>query len=215
MKPLLIAHRGDTINHPENTAAAFESAFALQADGIELDVQLENDQLIVVHDYLHDTTQQYPLLSDILNKFKDKGRIEIELKSFNQEIVKKLATVLEQTNPKDYEITSSVLPLLQYVRETIPTAKIGMIFNSKLLEPWMTEEFIIEMLLGYMKLTGANVLHLDQSIYTQKLVEVFHDQGYVLHTHLTPATKANYLAIQELGIDQCTFDDINVLKEIR
>ena len=49
--PLIIAHRGDVTNAPENTLAAFRSAYDLGADGIELDVRLTRDgQLIVYHD---------------------------------------------------------------------------------------------------------------------------------------------------------------------
>ena len=50
--PIIIAHRGDTTNFPENTIPAFENAFALGADGIELDVRLTKDQnLVVFHDH--------------------------------------------------------------------------------------------------------------------------------------------------------------------
>ena len=49
--PLIIAHRGDVSNAPENTIAAFVSAYRRGADGIELDVRLTRDgQLVVYHD---------------------------------------------------------------------------------------------------------------------------------------------------------------------
>jgi glycerophosphoryl diester phosphodiesterase len=47
----IIAHRGDSIAFPENTAVAFRSAWAKGADGVELDVQLSADgELVVFHD---------------------------------------------------------------------------------------------------------------------------------------------------------------------
>ena len=50
-KPLIIAHRGDSANAPENTLAAFRLALEKSADGIELDVMLSADQkLVVIHD---------------------------------------------------------------------------------------------------------------------------------------------------------------------
>ena len=50
--PLIIAHRGDVSNAPENTLPAFRSAYELGADGVELDVRLTRDeQLVVFHDY--------------------------------------------------------------------------------------------------------------------------------------------------------------------
>ena len=49
--PLIIAHRGDLSNAPENTLPAFRSAYESGADGIELDVRLtRDDQLVVFHD---------------------------------------------------------------------------------------------------------------------------------------------------------------------
>lgn len=49
-KPLIIAHRGARLSAPENTIAAFELALNQGADGLELDVRLAKDQLIVFHD---------------------------------------------------------------------------------------------------------------------------------------------------------------------
>jgi len=51
--PLIIAHRGDSAHRPENTLASFESALAVGADLIELDVQRTRDGHVVV---LHDGT---------------------------------------------------------------------------------------------------------------------------------------------------------------
>ena len=49
--PLIIAHRGDLHNAPENTLPAFQRACESGADGIELDVRLTRDhQLVVFHD---------------------------------------------------------------------------------------------------------------------------------------------------------------------
>jgi glycerophosphoryl diester phosphodiesterase len=52
-RPLVIAHRGDSRSCPENTLAAFASAAAAGADGIELDVRLSADGIPVV---CHDAT---------------------------------------------------------------------------------------------------------------------------------------------------------------
>ena len=47
--PLIIAHRGDSANAPENTLPAFRRAWERGADGIELDVRLTADGQLVVH----------------------------------------------------------------------------------------------------------------------------------------------------------------------
>ena len=49
--PLIIAHRGDMAHAPENTLAAFASAIAKGADGVELDVHLTADGELIVHHF--------------------------------------------------------------------------------------------------------------------------------------------------------------------
>ena len=47
----IIAHRGESIQCPENTIPSFEEAFALGADGIECDLQLTRDNVgVIFHD---------------------------------------------------------------------------------------------------------------------------------------------------------------------
>ena len=50
-RPLVWAHRGASGYAPENTLPAFQKAFQMGADGIELDVQMTKDgELVVCHD---------------------------------------------------------------------------------------------------------------------------------------------------------------------
>lgn len=51
--PIVYAHRGGAALAPENTIAAFDNGLACGAEGIELDVQLSRDAVVVVH---HDDT---------------------------------------------------------------------------------------------------------------------------------------------------------------
>ena len=82
---------------PENTIAAFDNGLALGADGLELDVHLSRDGIVVVHhDRLLDRTTalrgpiaertaeelrgaQVPTLADVLTRYRD-PRIIIEMK---------------------------------------------------------------------------------------------------------------------------------------
>ncbi|MEO8077840.1 MAG: glycerophosphodiester phosphodiesterase [Acidobacteriota bacterium] len=52
-RPLVYAHRGGAALRPENTLAAFDHGLSLGADGLELDVHLSRDGVVVVH---HDPT---------------------------------------------------------------------------------------------------------------------------------------------------------------
>ncbi len=65
-RPLVFAHRGGSKLAPENTMAAFDRGIAAGADGLEIDVRLSRDNLVVVH---HDarldrTTRGTGLLSE-------------------------------------------------------------------------------------------------------------------------------------------------------
>ena len=49
--PLIVAHRGDSANFPENTRVAFDAALKAGVDGIELDVRLSRDGVpLICHD---------------------------------------------------------------------------------------------------------------------------------------------------------------------
>jgi glycerophosphoryl diester phosphodiesterase len=52
-RPLVFAHRGGAGLRPENTMPAFDHGMSLGADGVELDVHLSRDGVVVVH---HDDT---------------------------------------------------------------------------------------------------------------------------------------------------------------
>jgi glycerophosphoryl diester phosphodiesterase len=50
--PAVVAHRGASATHPENTIEAFEAAIAAGADYVELDVRLTADDVpVVLHDF--------------------------------------------------------------------------------------------------------------------------------------------------------------------
>lgn len=96
-RPLVFAHRGGSALAPENTIAAFDNGLALGADGLELDVHLSRDGVVVVHhDRLLDRTTalrgpiaardaaelrraEVPALAEVLARYPDR-RIIVELK---------------------------------------------------------------------------------------------------------------------------------------
>jgi glycerophosphoryl diester phosphodiesterase len=50
-RPLVVAHRGASIEHPENTIEAFDAAIAAGADAVEFDVRMTADgAAVVMHD---------------------------------------------------------------------------------------------------------------------------------------------------------------------
>ncbi len=220
MQTLLIAHRGDTINHKQNTMDAFRSAFTHGANGIELDIHLVNSELLVVHDYLFDRSQKYPILRDVLREFASKGRIEIELKVFTDELVPALKKLLDQYPKLDYELTSSNLFILPKVRQVIADASLGAIFLPKEFEEWMSEEFLVRKIIETCKTLDANVAHIPASILTQNLVQSIHKQNLNIHSHIYLSSAGiyeevtDYNRLCDMRVDQCTFDNINILAEL-
>ncbi len=56
-RPMLIAHRGGSLEAPENTLAAFRHAVSVGAKYVELDVQMSSDgALVIIHDDTLDRT---------------------------------------------------------------------------------------------------------------------------------------------------------------
>lgn len=215
MRPLLISHRGDTSNASENTMEAFASAFAKGADGVELDVQLnDNGEVIVVHHVIHDKTKSYPLFEEVLRQFGQSGILEIELKGFNPALIDKVFNLINKFKPKEFSLTSSILLMLPSVREKFPKINIGAIFNPYYFESWMTPEIIQNMVNSFMNLSKANVVHLYPQFYTKPLIEFLKKQGFLIHYHLYTNDLTEYQKALDLSIDRCTFDKISLLEKI-
>jgi len=114
-RPLVFAHRGGGALAPENTMPAFANAVALGADGIELDVHLSRDGVVVVHhdDTVDRTTRgrgavagltaselarlDVPTLADVLTSFRD-TRVIVELKVNSRELASAAVDVVRQAD---------------------------------------------------------------------------------------------------------------------
>ena len=112
-RPLVFAHRGGSALAPENTIAAFDNGLALGADGLELDVHLSRDGVVVVHhDRLLDRTTalrgpiakrsaaelrraEVPTLAEVLARYRD-PRIIIEMKVNTAELAAAVIEVVRQ-----------------------------------------------------------------------------------------------------------------------
>jgi len=211
----IIGHRGDRKSFEDNSIKGIESAFEKGADGIEIDVYYEPDKgVYLAHRFLHDRSLEYPKLEEVIEKFADKGKIQIEIKPPEVKVTKAVVDLVNKYKLENYEITSSVLPLLKYIRELASKANIGMIIKPYLIENWMTEEFGDYLMMSYLKLTGASTVWLDkpENFWNKGRVKRFHKKGYKVGSHLPTDSKENYQRLVSLEIDSCTADDLNVLK---
>ncbi|NMB84107.1 glycerophosphodiester phosphodiesterase [Candidatus Roizmanbacteria bacterium] len=219
MKPLMIAHRGDRINFPENTIEAFASAFEKGADGVEMDLQFARGNLVIVHDYMFDERKKYPFLSEALDLFAKRGRLEIEIKSMDLDFLPSFKKLLSQYGKANVEITTSVYPLVKYLRQEFPKVSIGIIYNEKEFEWWMDGKFINNKIVKYTKLYQANVAHVPWKAASREMADQCHKNNLKLHSHILKQSLSKqirtYREMREAGIDQCTFDDIFVLQAIK
>ncbi|GAC1682848.1 MAG: glycerophosphodiester phosphodiesterase family protein [Gemmatimonadaceae bacterium] len=90
----LIAHRGASLERPENTLAAFSRALEQQADAVELDVHVTRDGVVVVH---HDPVPRGVTGQASLRNRPLAGLTRAELASFRVEgePIPELAEVLD------------------------------------------------------------------------------------------------------------------------
>lgn len=181
---LNFAHRGASGEYPENTMLAFQRAVEMGCDGIETDVQLTKDGVLVIcHDELLDRTTdgtgilaektyeelsklnaaaqwkdkykniRIPTLDELLRFACDKNillNIEIknsviDYKNIEKMIINKLY---------DYKIEEKVIISsfnhysIARCRAIDSSIKLGVLYCSKLYEPW-----------NYAKQIGADALH--------------------------------------------------------
>src|SRR5262245_40499682 len=117
-RPLVFAHRGGAGLAPENTIAAFDNGLALGADGLELDVHVSRDGVVVVHhDRTLDRTTTWrgpiadrtadelarvhvPALADVLTRYRD-ARVIIELKVNHPDLARAVVEIVRRAGAVD------------------------------------------------------------------------------------------------------------------
>jgi glycerophosphoryl diester phosphodiesterase len=194
-KLLKIAHRGASGYEPENTLLAFEKAIDLNADGIELDVHLSADAvLVVIHDetidrttngkgavnqfsvtelkaFTIETTQKIPTLVEVLDLVNKQCMINIELKGLGT--AKPVIELLEQYVKEkkwhytDFLISSFDWTMLEEATRLNPKIRIGV----------LTEESIDDAL-AFAKKIKAFSIHPDYVLLTKENVALLQESGF-------------------------------------
>lgn len=114
---LIIAHRGESFEAPENTMAAIDLAWENGAEAVEIDVQLSKDKkVVVIHDY---NTKRVAGVNRMV-----KNQTFEELRN------------LDVGSWKDIQWKGETIPTLQEVLKSVPQ-------NSKLIIEIKTDEKII------------------------------------------------------------------------
>lgn len=194
-KTITFGHRGASGYEPENTLIAFQKAIELKADGIELDVHLSSDGvLVVIHDETIDRTTNG---KGTVNKMPLK-----KLKNFKIEKNEKIPTLIEvfdlvnkqciiNIELKGMGTAKPVLDLIEhYIKEKkwqnndflISSFDWNMLeeatsLNSKIRIGVLTEESIEEAL-AFAKKIKAYSIHPDYLLLTKENVALLQENGF-------------------------------------
>jgi glycerophosphoryl diester phosphodiesterase len=190
---LKIGHRGAKGYEPENTLIAFEKAIDLKVDGVELDVHLSSDGiLMVIHDETIDRTtngkgfinqitalklKKYgiPRLTEVLNLANQKYFINIELKGIGtaKPVVDLITHYIseENWNYTDFLVSSFDWKMLEEVHLLNPKIRIGV----------LTEESIEEAL-AFAKKIKAFSIHADYRLLIKENVALVQENGFEIYT---------------------------------
>ncbi|MHA2036454.1 MAG: glycerophosphodiester phosphodiesterase [Promethearchaeota archaeon] len=236
---LFIGHRGTKRDFDENTILAFNKAIKYGANYIEFDVRKTKDKKIVVcHDsslnrttngsgllkdftyreidafktVIHQST--IPLLTDVLDEFKDKSNFMIDLKE--EGLVNDVVGLIKEKNlMEDTVISGRSLPILLKIKNQTPRMKIC--FNITKGIGLSLPEFL-KMGLGIKKRHQFNMINLKSDLVSEKFIEKCHENeimalSWDFLSYEYPLNKIKSLISQ--GIDGILFDDYRNIKEIR
>lgn len=192
--PLVIAHRGVSVEFPENTVAAFAAATSRGADGVELDVRSSRDGHLVVHHDAHlgdgrpvvsldrsELPSEIPTLAEALDACGE-IRVNIEIKNFPGEpdfdesyrVAAQTVELVRARGMADRVIVSSFnYEDIQAVR------RIG----SDVATGWLVLGVDdLTTMIGHLIADRHDALHPPVEVVTDELVAAAHDAGVLVNT---------------------------------
>ncbi len=215
---MIFAHRGASIKAPENTLKAFDLAIKEGANGIEFDIRLSADEVIVV---IHDGTinrtsnstgkvnsltleelqkfdfgegEKIPTLKEVLEKFGNKYWLNIEIKEEGFELI--LVDLLKELKVKEKIVISSFLiPALLKIKKIAPEIPTGYLY-----------EYDLNELDGLLEEVTVNGIHPVKENITKELVQDAHQKNLAVRAWTVDNPEiAQKLA--EYGIDGIITND--------
>jgi glycerophosphoryl diester phosphodiesterase len=190
MMPKIYAHRGASADAPENTLAAFDLAVTQNANGIELDVTLSKDGVVVViHDDTVDRTtngqgrvrdltlaelqaldagqgERIPTLEEVFRHIGRRLSINVELKTgsgLSSALTERVAQLVSAYHLEESVLISSFSPInLRKFHKHLPGVEIGLLVLPHMAKKWFWGWF------------HHDALHPYYSDVDQSLVEAVH-----------------------------------------
>ena len=204
---LVLAHRGASVDAPENSPEAFALADRMGADGVELDVRRAADgRLLVAHDPLPDSLAGIDALgvaslADVLDACGDRMLVNVEIKNSKSEtgydptmsMVAPIIDELRRRGPQARQrwlISSFSWSTLAACRELAPDIATGCLTSAAV------DEATIERLSA----AGHAALHPWEPQVDESLVALCHANAMAITTW-TCNDPDRLVALAELGVD--------------
>jgi len=204
---LVLAHRGASVDAPENTPEAFALADRMGADGVELDVRRAADgRLLVAHDPLPGSLADVDALglatlADVLDACGDRMLVNVEIKN-------------SKSDPGYDATMSMVAPIIGELRRRGPHARSRWLISSfswstlaacRELAPdiatgCLTAAPVDEVTIERLAATGHVALHPWEPQVDEALVALCQANAMAINTW-TCNDPARLVALAELGVD--------------
>lgn len=225
-RPLVIAHRGASVEQPENTHAAFRRALALGIDGVELDARVTRDGIAFV---FHDPNLQrltgrrrragnatwselqllriggsepIPRLSDVLRLLRGRAMVQIEIKP-GVPVAPVLRAVRAARAQTGVILSSVSLSILRTAAQLAPSVPRMFIYYGSLAAP---------ALLRKMAMVGAACLCINhRDVKSAAFVYYFKIRGYSVWCW-TVNRPADMRRLARFGVDALVGDDPALLR---
>ncbi len=228
------AHRGASIDCPENTMSSFVRAKELGADWIELDVQMTKDgKIIVIHDDNFKRTtgvdkNVWELNFDEIRKLDSGSYFSEEYKG---ERIPSLGEVIEfakkngmklnielkpSGNEKDFEKTViDIITKLHFENNCVITSQIySVLENVKNYNNNIKTVYVLSLAYGDItSLKSADSFSIEATSITKKLVKRVHKEGKELYAW-TVNTEENINKMIDLNVDNIITDNILLAKQL-
>lgn len=213
---LVFAHRGASGHQPENTLIAIRHALDVKVDAIEIDVHVNNETLVVIHDrWLHKTTNGkgkvdqlsftelrqldagdghfIPTLEEALAEINGQCMVNIELKADNS--VELLLAIIDKAirtfnfTQDQFLISSFNHPLLHQVKSLRNDLKIGALTASCPLDYAVFGEEL-----------DAYSVNIDVNFVNEAFVKDAHQRNLKVYVY-TVDQEEDIIAMHRLGVD--------------
>lgn len=229
----ITAHRGDSLNYPENTILAFASALDKNADWIELDIQLTKDKEVVVsHDAnlkrvsgvdknIYDLTYKELQQIDVGKNYNNVGETRIPLLSdvFKWGILNSISFNIELKPYEDDEtLVEKTIELIKKYhmedRVVLTSGKYSILEEIKKVNDKILTGYIMSLAYGDIsKLDKADNFSIEASSINKELVKRLHNEGKEVYAWTVNA-RDSINKMLDLNVDNIITDDVDNARKL-